>query len=108
MNNKQLPGFSFFHSFQTNTGISSYKYNFTLIVVTLLGLFYKNNPQIAKVSFNLVIANNNMTIVWGGTLALLLSRLKKKPFEVIRIEHDAKVQIKRLGVYYMCIDDLPL
>lgn len=54
------------------------------------------------------MANNNMTIVWGGTLALLLARLKKKPYEVIRIEHDAKAQIKRLGVYYMCIDDLPL
>ena len=55
------------------------------------------------------MANNNMTIVWGGTLALLLARLKRKPpYEVTRIKHDAKAQIKRLGVYYMCIDDLPL
>jgi len=54
------------------------------------------------------MANYSMTIVWGGTLALLLARLKRKPYEVIRIEHDAKAQIKRLGVYYMCIDDLPL
>ena len=51
---------------------------------------------------------NNITVIWGGTLAVFLARLKKKPFEVIRIEHDAKAQIKRFGVYYMCIDDLPL
>ena len=53
-------------------------------------------------------ANDNMTIVWGGTLALLLAKLKRKPYEVTRVKHDAKAQIKRLGVYYMCIDDLPL
>ena len=51
---------------------------------------------------------NNTTIVWGGTLAVLLARLKRKPYEVIRIKHDAAERIKRLGVYYMCIDDLPL
>ena len=49
-----------------------------------------------------------MTIVWGGTLALLLAKLKRKPYEVTRIKHDVKDRIKRLGVYYMCIDDLPL
>ena len=54
------------------------------------------------------MANNNMTIVWGGTLALLLAKLKRKPYEVTRIKHDVKAQIKRFGVYYMCIDDLPL
>ena len=51
---------------------------------------------------------NNTTIVWGGTLAVLLARLKRKPYEVIRIKHDEAERIKRLGVYYMCIDDLPL
>lgn len=51
---------------------------------------------------------NNITVIWGGTLALLLARLKRKPYEVTRIKHDVKAQIKRLGVYYMCIDDLPL
>ena len=51
---------------------------------------------------------NDMTIVWGGTLALLLAKLKRMPYEVTRFKHDAKAQIKRLGVYYMCIDDLPL
>ena len=47
-------------------------------------------------------------IIWGGTLVVLLARLKRKPYKVTRIKHDAKAQIKRLGVYYMCIDDLPL
>ena len=50
----------------------------------------------------------NIIVVWGGTLAVILARLKRKPYEVTRIKHDAKAQIKRLGVYYMCIDDLPL
>lgn len=49
-----------------------------------------------------------MTIVWGGTLAVFLAKLKRKPYEIITIKHDVKSQIKRLGVYYMCIDDLPL
>ena len=49
-----------------------------------------------------------MTIVWGGTLVLLLAKLKRKPYEVTRIKHDVKTRIKRLGVYYMCINDLPL
>jgi len=51
---------------------------------------------------------SNMTIVWGGTLAFLMAKLKRKPYKVIRIKHDVKDRIKRLGVYYMCIDDLPL
>ena len=51
---------------------------------------------------------NNMTIVWGGTLAILLSRLQRTPYRVTRIKHDVNAQIKRIGVYYMCIDDLPL
>jgi hypothetical protein len=51
---------------------------------------------------------NDMTIVWRETLALLLAKLKRKPYEVTRIKHDEKDRIKRLGVYYMCIDNLPL
>lgn len=49
-----------------------------------------------------------MTIVWGGTLVVLLARLKRNPYEVTYIKHDVNAQIKRLGVYYMCIDDFPL
>lgn len=51
---------------------------------------------------------NNMTIVWGGTLAVILAKLKRKPYKVTRIKHDVNERIKRLGVYFMCIDDLPL
>lgn len=51
---------------------------------------------------------SNATIVWGGTLAVLLARLKRKLYEVIHIKHDESKRIKRLGVYYICIDDLPL
>ena len=49
-----------------------------------------------------------MTIVWYGTLVLLLNRLQSNPFKVIHIRHDKLERIKRLGVYYMCIDNLPL
>lgn len=51
---------------------------------------------------------NNITIIWGGTLVVLLAKLKRHPYMVTRIKHDVDNQIKRLGVYYMCIDDLPL
>ena len=49
-----------------------------------------------------------MTIVWGGTLAVLMAKLKGNPYKVTYIKHDVSEQIKRLGVYYMCIDDLPI
>ena len=49
-----------------------------------------------------------MIIVWGGFLALMLSRFRRNPFKVTRLTHDIDAQIKRIGVYYMCIDDLPL
>lgn len=49
-----------------------------------------------------------MTIVWYGPLVLLLNRLQSNPFKVTYIKHDKLKRIKRLGVYYMCIDDLPL
>ena len=51
---------------------------------------------------------SNMTIVWGGTLAVLMAKLKGNPYKVTRIKQDMIERIKRLGVYYMCIDDLPL
>ena len=51
---------------------------------------------------------SNITVVWGGMLAVILARLKRKPYEVTRIKRDEAERIKRLGVYYMCIDDLPL
>ncbi len=51
---------------------------------------------------------SGITIIWSGALVFLLVRLKRKPYEVTRIKHDETERIKRLGVYYMCIDDLPL
>ena len=51
---------------------------------------------------------SNITVVWGGMLAVILANLKRKTYEVTRIKHDEAERIKRLGIYYMCIDDLPL
>lgn len=51
---------------------------------------------------------DNFTVVWGGTLAFLTAKLKRKPYKVARTKHDVTERIKRLGVYSMCIDDLPI
>ncbi len=51
---------------------------------------------------------NNITIIWGGALAVLLSQPQRKSNKVTHIKLDVNDRIKRLGVYYMCIDDLPL
>ncbi len=50
----------------------------------------------------------DMTIVWCGTLSVLIAWLQRSLYKVTHIKHDEKEQIKRIGVYYMCIDDLPL
>lgn len=49
-----------------------------------------------------------MTIIWGGTLAIFLNRFWRSIFRVDKIMFSEKDQFKRIGVYYMCIDDLPL
>ena len=49
-----------------------------------------------------------MIVIWCGTLAFLFSRFCKKLFRVDKLKHSVEDQIKRIGVYYMCIDDLPL
>lgn len=51
---------------------------------------------------------SNITVVWGGTLAEILAKLKRKTYEVTCIKHDEAERINRLGVYYMYIDNLPL
>ena len=56
----------------------------------------------------LPIKLSDMTIMWSGTLVFLLARLKRKPYKVARIKRDEEERIKRLCIYYMCIDDLPL
>ena len=47
-----------------------------------------------------------MTVIWGGTLAVLVARLRKILFLVDERSCSVEDRIKRLGVYYMCIDDL--
>ncbi len=43
-----------------------------------------------------------MTIIWGGILALVLIQLNRN-----NIEHvNNSDSIKRIGVYYICIEDL--
>ncbi len=51
-----------------------------------------------------------MTIVWAGFLAILLNRinLKKTTYRIENTAFSIDAQITRIGVYYMCIDDLPL
>lgn len=49
-----------------------------------------------------------MTIVWCGTLAVLLNRLSNNLFKVDKYTNSVEERVKRIGVYYMCIDDLPL
>ena len=51
---------------------------------------------------------NDITVVWGGTLAFLMAKLKGNLYKGTRIKQDAAERIKRLGVYYICIDDLSL
>lgn len=50
----------------------------------------------------------NMIVIWGGSLAVLLSQLRKSTFKIENIKIDTDKAITRIGVYYMCIDDLSL
>ena len=47
-------------------------------------------------------------VIWGGTLAILLNRFMRSLYNVEKVMFSEKEQFKRVGVYYMCIDDLPL
>lgn len=49
-----------------------------------------------------------MLIIWGGTLAVLLNRFWRSACRIERFKDDYHEVVKRYGVYYMCIDDLPL
>ncbi len=51
-----------------------------------------------------------MVIVWAGFLAILLNRinLKKATYRIENTKFSTDDQNTRIGVYYMCIDDLPL
>lgn len=49
-----------------------------------------------------------MTIIWGGHLVLVLNQLcrAKNHVKIQRFCLSKTQQAKRIGVYYMCIDDL--
>ena len=47
-------------------------------------------------------------VIWGGTLAILLNRFMRSLYKVEKVMFSEKEQFKRVGVYYMCIDDLQL
>ena len=49
-----------------------------------------------------------MTITWCGSLAFLLNQLRESLFRTENIPFIYNDKIKRIGVYYMCLDDLPL
>lgn len=51
-----------------------------------------------------------MIVIWGGFLAIMLDRIRRqnKPYTLQKVHYSVDEQIKRIGVYYMCIDDLSL
>jgi len=51
---------------------------------------------------------DTIIVIWGGTLAVLLKKLWSSLYKAEKIAFSAEEQFKRIGVYYMCIDDLPL
>lgn len=53
-------------------------------------------------------AMDTIIVIWGGTLAVLLKKLWSSLYKAEKIAFSADEQFKRIGVYYMCIDDLPL
>ena len=47
-----------------------------------------------------------MVITWLGSLAVLIRLHWRRIFKPTRFELNPQDKIKRIGVYYMCIDDL--
>ena len=47
-------------------------------------------------------------VIWLGSLAILLNKLWGTIFRPEKIICTFEETVKRCGVYYMCIDDLPL
>lgn len=66
------------------------------------------NAGLDNVTIDMSRNDTKMTVIWGGTLAVLLARLRKSLFRVDKLSCSVEDRIKRLCVYYMCIDDLPL
>lgn len=49
-----------------------------------------------------------MLVIWLGSLAAVINQLRKKCYKIFRETFSRKNQIKRIGVYYMCIDNFLL
>ena len=49
-----------------------------------------------------------MTITWCCSLAILLKELKGTFYKEEKVINCSKNQIKRFGIYFMCIDNLTL
>ncbi len=50
----------------------------------------------------------SVSVIWAVPLAVLLRRIVSVPYNINSIPYNAEAYVKRIGVYYMCIDDLPL
>lgn len=50
----------------------------------------------------------SLFVIWASSLAIILKRLVSAPYNLNNVPFNADAYIKRIGVYYMCIDDLPL
>ncbi|MBR2597762.1 MAG: hypothetical protein IKQ00_10260 [Butyrivibrio sp.] len=49
-----------------------------------------------------------MFVIWAGTLAVLLNKFWRLTCRIESFKDDYNEVVKRYGIYYMCIDDLPL
>ena len=49
-----------------------------------------------------------VVIIWAASMAVFLKRLVSVPYNINNIPYDTEAYVKRIGIYYMCIDDLPL
>lgn len=49
-----------------------------------------------------------MLVCWLGSLAFLLNQFWRSVIRPIKEPFNANNQKTRIGVYYMCIDDLPI
>ena len=49
-----------------------------------------------------------MVVIWLGSIEFLLQKLRCTLYKIERIDDNYENTVKRYGVYYFCIDDLPL
>ena len=46
-----------------------------------------------------------MLVIWLSSLAVIINQLRRKYYKISKQIFKHEDQIKRIGVYYMCIDD---